>query len=695
MPTFTVQASGSTAVAKNHPNTNYSDLTQYKLYVEPFTNHSGSYDGWDNILLKFGEPAAAYKYKRVTMVRLVIYAMPTSGILGSWGSAYIAAYGQGLAEPLDTSTVTYATQPKLYGNGDGVGSARWSELNQVVQAEVVFSMSLYEAARKKNLESGMRNGFAFAFSSGGDGRASEAIFYGVKSSYKPFLECEYSDDDVGIQASDFAPSSGAFVNRKQKNTFTWACKDDTDLTQVCFAEIKQTSAVFEWRVKNASTSKTINVSGATTACTVPANTFPSGTIEWRVKVTANSGTTTTSAWQEITTTDVTPSCKPVSPSGIVIDATIVNRFSWQHIISTGTPQSKADLQWSADGTTWNTLATVTGENQYYDVPANTFTSGTKYWRVRTYNTDGTASAWSDKAEFIAINAPSAPSIVIQSTGPRPRITWQTSEQEAYQLTLSSGYASGTVYGTEKAWRSPVYLADGSYTVRVRVQNKYGMWSEWSAAALPISHTEGEAINLTVTAGHEAALTWQTAGSYDFYLVERDGVAIARTVQKQYIDHTSIGSVTYRVRGCYDESDNYGVSNSDTVEILPETNMICDLETGVWLEMRLSETQLRTNRTSFSAGVSTVHLAGLAYPVEERSEQRDRALSVACAWPHAQRAAALALEALVGRLVCLKDRYGNMVIGSLPSLESNCDEFMRHYSFTISHTNREEAIALDP
>lgn len=695
MPTFTVQASGSTAVAKNHPNTNYSDLTQYKLYVEPFTNHSGSYDGWDNILLKFGEPAAAYKYKRVTMVRLVVYAMPTAGILGSWGSAYIAAYGQGLAEPLDTSTVTYATQPKLYGNGDGGGSARWSELNQVVQAEVVFSMSLYEAARKKNLESGMRNGFAFAFSSGGDGRASEAIFYGVKSSYKPFLECEYSDDDVGIQASDFAPSSGAFVNRKQKNTFTWACKDDTDLTQVCFAEIKQTSAVFEWRVKNASASNTISVSGATTACTVPANTFPSGTIEWRVKVTANSGTTTTSAWQEITTTDVTPTAKPVSPSGIVIDATIVNRFSWQHIISTGTPQSKADLQWSADGTTWNTLATVAGENQYYDVPANKFTSGTKYWRVRTYNTDGTASAWSDKAEFIAINAPSAPSIVIQSTGPRPRITWQTSEQEAYQLTLSSGYASGTVYGTEKAWRSPVYLADGSYTVRVRVQNKYGMWSEWSAAALPISHTEGEAITMTVTAGHEAALTWQTAGSYDFYLIERDGVAIARTVQKQYIDNTSIGSVTYRVRGCYDESDNYGVSNSDTVEILPETNMICDLETGVWLEMRLSETQLRTNRTSFSAGVSTVHLAGLAYPVEERSEQRDRALSVACAWPHAQRAAALALEALVGRLVCLKDRYGNMVIGSLPSLESNCDEFMRRYSFTISHTNREEAITLDP
>lgn len=691
MPIFTVQASGSTAVAKNHPNTNYSNLAQYKLFAEPFTGTKGDVNNGDNIYIKFPTPGDAYKFKRVTNVTLTIYAQPTEE--SETGYKQIWAYVSGLASPLDVSTVTYATRPSAYRQSISLhADGYWSTLNEIIQLSADYKP--YSEERKAELKSGIKNGFVFAFRGAPSG-TSEAIFYGEKSTRKPFLTCEYSNDNVGIKADNFSPSSKAFVNRLQKNTFTWDATDDTATTQVCFAEIKQTSAVFEWRVKNASTSNTISVSGATTACTVPANTFPSGTIEWRVKVTANSGTTTTSAWQEITTTDVTPTAKPVSPSGIVIDATIVNRFSWQHIISTGTPQSKADLQWSADGTSWNTLATVTGENQYYDVPANKFTSGTKYWRVRTYNTDGTPSEWSDKAEFIAINAPSAPSIVIQSTGPRPRITWQTTEQEAYQLTLSNGYASGTVYGTEKAWRSPVYLADGSYTVRVRVQNKYGMWSEWSAAALPVSHTEGEAITLSVDASHEAALTWQTAGSYDFYLIERDGVAIGRTVQKQYVDHTSIGSVTYRVRGCYDESDNYGVSNSDTVEILPETNMICDLETGVWLEMRLSETQLRTNRTSFSAGVSTVHLAGLAYPVEERSEQRDRALSVACAWPHAQRAAALALEALVGRLVCLKDRYGNMAIGSLPSLESNCDEFMRRYSFTISHTNRKEAITLDP
>lgn len=694
MPIFTVQASGSTAVAKNHPNTNYSNLAQYKLFVDPFTGEAGNVKQGDNIYIKFPVPGDAYKFKRVSKVTLSFYAQPTED--SGNGNKQIWTYVNAVESQFDTSVITYATRPEISQTYTGISEhadGKWTALNEIVQLNAVFDLAQYRV-KKEEVKKGIENGFVVAFRGAVSG-TSEAVFYGEKSTRKPFLTCEYSNDNVGIKADNLSPSAGAFVNRAQKNTFTWDAEDDTDLTQVCFAEVKQTAAVFEWRVKNASTSKTISVSGSTTSCTVPANTFPSGTLEWRVKVTANSGTTTTSAWQEITTTDVTPTAKPVSPSGIVIDATIVNRFSWKHIISTGTPQSKADLQWSADGTTWNTLVTVTGENQYYDVPANKFTSGTKYWRVRTYNTDGTPSEWSDKAEFIAINAPSAPSIVIQSTGPRPRITWQTSEQEAYQLTLSSGYASGTVYGTEKAWRSPVYLADGRYTIRVRVQNKYGMWSEWSAAALPVSHTEGEAITLSVDAAHEAALTWQTAGSYDFYLIERDGVAIARTAQKQYVDHTSIGSVTYRVRGCYADSDNYGLSNTVTAEILPDTAMISDLESGTWQRLPLSETILRTNRISRAATISTVHLSGLAYPVAERTEFRDMAMQISCAFTAKNRAAALALEALVGRLVCAKTTQGDMVTGYLTALEKNADAIMSRYSFEIQNIHREEAITLDP
>ena len=510
----------------------------------------------------------------------------------------------------------------------------------------------------------------------------------AKSSNRPYMVVSYREDNVRATPTDMAPASG-YVPKKAANTFSWGLK----LSGQCLEEVKATATAFRWRAGSSGTINTISC-GTAQKVTVPAGTFTTDEIQWSVAVVLNTGETVTSDWITLTTAEAAPTAKPVSPSGIVVDATIANRFSWQHIISTGTPQSKADLQWSADGTTWNAIATVTGEKQYYDVPANTFASGTKYWRVRTYNTDGTASEWSDKAEFIAINAPSAPPIVIQSTGPRPKITWQTTEQEAYELTLSDGYASGTIYGTEKAWRSPVYIADGSYTVSVRVQNQYGMWSEWSAAALPVSHTEGEVITLTASAGYEATLAWQTAGSYDFYMIERDGEAIARTEQKEYIDHTSVGSVTYRVRGCYADTDDYGLSNAQTATVLPDTAMICDLGTGAWQRLPLSETILRTSRIYRAATIQTAHLAGLAYPVAERTGFRDLSIQLSCAFLRKDRAAALALEALTGRLVCVKTKQGDMAIGHLAALEKDADEIMSRYSFEIANIHWEEAVHLD-
>ena len=666
MPTATIYANKSAYLPYAYPNTNdHSSTTIIPSDVDR-----------DKFLVGFSGAPNSIRFKRIDKCTLFLHGVgDQQGYSGSKDSWWHRFRAYEIAEAFNAETVTYNTAPS-----EGMFNGRWDPEGTSAAETTGHIWHSGENITKGGLSNWYRYGISVWTI-----KSIDTAY----SSYKPYMVVSYLDDDVTVTPTGMSPASG-YVPKGSTNVFSWGLA----ISGECLEEVKATSTTFRWRAGSSGTINTI-ACGTAQKVTVPAGTFTTDDIQWSVSVTLNTGETVTSNWITLSTAEAASTAKPVSPAGIVIDATIVNRFSWQHIISTGTPQSKADLQWSADGATWNTLATVTGENQYYDVPANTFTSGTKYWRVRTYNTDNTASAWSDAAEFIAINAPSAPSIVIQSPGPRPRITWQTSEQEAYQLTLSNGYASGTVYGTEKAWRSPVYLADGSYTVRVRVQNQYGMWSEWSAAALPVSHTEGEAITLTVSAGREAALSWQTAGSYDFYLIERDGIAIARTGTKEYTDKRSIGSVTYRVRGCYDDSDNYGVSNSDTVEILPETNTICDLSTGVWLDMRLSETQLRTNRVSFAAGVSTVHLAGLAYPVEERSEQRDRSLAVACAWPHSQRASALALEALVGRLVCLKDHYGNMAIGTLPSLESNSDEFMRRYSFTVTHTNQEEAITLDP
>lgn len=694
MPTFTVQASGSTAVAKNHPNTNYSDLTQYKFFVEPFTGDAGNIKRGDNVYINFPVPGDTYKFKRVTKVTLAFYAQPTAESDATYKEIW--TYVNALASQFDADAMTYATRPEIYQPFTGVSeqaNGNWTDLNEIIQLNAVFDLKNYKS-KKEELQQGIRNGFVVALR-GGESGTSEAIIFGAKSTRKPSLVCEYSDDTVGITADGFAPTAGAFVNRFEKNMFTWRCDDDTADSQVCFAEIKQTSAVFEWRVKNASASNTISVSGATTACTVPANTFPSGTIEWRVKVTANSGTTTTSAWQEITTTDVTPTAKPVSPSGIVIDATIVNRFSWQHIISTGTPQSKADLQWSADGTTWNTLATVAGENQYYDVPANKFTSGTKYWRVRTYNTGGIAGEWSDAAQIVVIAAPTAPSIQIKSTGPRPSISWQTSEQEAYQVELDGKLSVGTHYGTDKTWTSPAYLADGSHTVRVRVQNQYGMWSDWGAAALPVTNTPGASITLSVQASSVADLNWQTSGSYDFYLVYRNDKPIAKLTQTQYTDELSSGNVIYQVRGCYADSSNYGLSSAVTVTITTGQYVtLYGIASGKKVMLKHCGLKNQPVQNAINRDIQYIFMYGSTYPHAERSEFVTKKVGgTAVFLPGEDKAG---FDALIGELVCLKTQSGEMVIGYLneTSDTSRVNPDKSVVNFSIQQIDYAEVIDID-
>ena len=83
-------------------------------------------------------------------------------------------------------------------------------------------------------------------------------------------------------------------------------------------------------------------------------------------------------------------------------------------------------------------------------------------------------------------------------------------------------------------------------MRVRVQNEYGFWSAWGAAPLQIINTPGSAITLTAETGREVTLAWAASG-FDYYIVYRDGTAIARTTEPLYTDRTSIGQVKYQVR----------------------------------------------------------------------------------------------------------------------------------------------------
>ena len=577
-----------------------------------------------------------------------------------------------LSEPFDPLVVTYATRQAIHFSKVRISGWYASDLPKL--CESAYGLPIMDAAKNGAY---MDTAVTMSWAS-----------IATKGTNRPYIPVSIDDTvTCGLKISEAAPTSGAII-KSESNIFTWG----TEAAQKCIAELRQTSAVFRWRSGTSGTILTIPVSGSTQSVTVPANTFAGTTsIQWQVAVTANSGVVTTSDWATLSTADATPTAAPLSPVDTVIDGSKDVLFQWQHSISTGTAQSKADLQKSTDGSTWQTLATVTGAARQWTCPAGTLTSSIKFWRVRTYNADGIPGEWSDAAQIVVIAAPTAPSIQIKSTGPRPSISWQTSEQEAYQVELDGKLSGGTRYGTDKTWTSPAYLSDGSHTVRVRVQNQYGMWSDWGAAALPVTNTPGASISLSVEASSAAELSWQTTGGYDFYLVYRDGKPIAKLTQTQYTDELSSGNVTYQVRGCYDDSSNYGLSAEIRVQVLADVHMVSDLDAGETLRLPYSDSQHRQTTRTLSRQVELLQLSGAYYPVAVEVDSGTDALSITAALIDDEQVRRL--MSLVGKLVCAKTPQGDMVIGYITSLPKQHDGFLNVFSFTIERIDYDDEVTL--
>ena len=506
----------------------------------------------------------------------------------------------------------------------------------------------------------------------------------------PQLLITFDDSNVQPKLTTPAPASGVRLNKASAITFS------TSLVQSDVFTIKSltpASGTFEYRLKGASSSTTAaaTISSTTILYTAPANTFAAGEYEYRFTVTDNLGQTVYTAWSSFDTRDTVPTATADEPSGNLLDGDQPISFRWTHINESGSAQTKAELQKSADGSTWTALTTVTGSANEYSAPAGTFASGTWFWRVRTYNLDNAAGAWSDAASFVTVSAPSAPKVIVQAS-PRPLITWQTNEQSAYQIQLDTAVDT-TDYGSGKSWRSPVYLDDGLHVARVRVQNSYGVWSEWGSATFTVSHTASGAVVLTVDADHRAELSWSYAGSWTEFVVYRDGVAIAKTTDYSYTDDYSVATVRYQVRACAsDGTYNYSLSNEVTVSVMPETVMLSALGSGNWLFLRLSTAQHRTNTIKASRAFSLTHLTGRKFPEAELTEFCDRSISVSYATD--DEAEKAALEALMGSPVCLKTPGGKMVIGILDTLSETESMFYSSYTFAVSQMHYPEEADLD-
>lgn len=657
-------------------------MAEVKLYAnqsaainytnESYNNHDAQvFTGTDLGIMSFAFDSPISPYNKITSIALWLYFEQ----IYKYYNSYVSILGSSF----DEASVTYANKPGAYSR---------KQLTLPGATQNTYKAVGEIASTSADIIRAIKYGLMFQCD-------STVHYYSSHSDNKPYLAIELSEELATGYLKDFSPTTG-YIDLSKDNIFGFDFEQKADEPSITPLAVK--SFTLQLRKHGQTEIKSINVTtwaGDAPNVTVPAGTISGESIDWRVIAKTNANQTLTSDWMTLSVKDVPPTAWAISPKDVVVDGSKDQIFIWGHASSTGTAQSKTDLQKSTDGSTWQTLATVTGAARQWTCPAGTLTSSIKYWRVRTYNADGIAGEWSDAAQIVVIAAPTAPSIQIKSTGPRPSISWQTSEQEAYQVELDGKLSGGTHYGTDKTWTSPAYLADGSHTVRVRVQNQYGMWSNWGAAALPVTNTPGASITLTVQASSVADLNWQTSGSYDFYLVYRNGNPIAKLTQTQYTDELSSGDVTYQVRGCYADSSNYGLSGAVTVTITTGQYVtLYGIASGKKVTLKHCGLKNQPVQNAINRDIQYIFMYGSTYPHAERSEFVTKKVGgTAVFLPGEDKAG---FDALIGELVCLKTQSGEMVIGYLneTSDTSRVNPDKSVVNFSIQQIDYAEVIDID-
>lgn len=480
--------------------------------------------------------------------------------------------------------------------------------------------------------------------------------------------------DLQLYASNLSPSGG-YVDETKVKTFSWRLSannsDELD------ALTENASVQLQWRASPSAAVNNIDASSLY-SINVPADTFPStGTPQWRVAVTDSYGNVTYSDWIAFTTTDSIGTATPVSPINTIVSGAESKVFSWTYNSATGSAPSGAVLQRSSDGSTWENLKTVSGSETNTLVDLSSFSGGQFYWRVQANNNDGEAGPWSDPVSFVLLAAPLTPTVTASQT-PRPDVSWQATGQQAYQIVIDGLFDSGSIFGTEKNYKLPILLPDGQHLIKVRVQNSFGIWSEFGAAAVYVSNVPGVEIELRADrSAFDVSLSW-TGGEYSRYLVRRNGQIIGLTIEQNFTDLSALGNAEYSVIGIDDSTDNYAESNTAAVFMCINGPVITAMDNHQWISLRLSSESSRKITYNKTRNVTYRHVYGAEYPVAEFSNERDEYISFSTAMADCQESDLF--ESLVGKKVILKTKDG-VYTGILEATKAS-GSFFREFNCSI-------------
>lgn len=448
----------------------------------------------------------------------------------------------------------------------------------------------------------------------------------------------------------------------------------------------QNSATFYWRAGTSGSYTAINISGSTMSVSIPANTFPSGTVQYYVSAVGSDGHTSTTPVYTISTADTLPVSTAISPAGSVEDGSAPITARWSVSNASGSAPTRIDLCYMRNGDAEYTyILNQPGSLRSYVFPAGTFLAGQNTWGVRAYNIDDSPGSWVTK-QFIVIAAPAAP-VVTTDGAPFATFNWQGDGQQAWRLTVD-GKLYGPFFGTDRSYTLPDYLRDGNHTASVEIQGQYGLWSQPGTVSFTVANSGGDAVDLGASFGVDAELYWSTGASTADFLVYRDGVRIGHTANTGFVDRFVLGEHSWQVINRL-PGGMYTASNIVTGLLRSCETVVAAFSGGDWIKLRLSENSASEQRFTFSRTQSLRHMRGAVYPVLELGPYEDGSGSYDTAFEDVPSAAAF--ETLRGKLVIIKSRGGNVVIGALTNLEKRAKHFFLAYTFTVQRCHWEDFV----
>lgn len=477
-------------------------------------------------------------------------------------------------------------------------------------------------------------------------------------------------------------SASTIIDNTKANNFRWTWSNANGT--------RPNGADAQWSSDGGTSWNNLTSVSGSDSFSVPANTLPvSSTLSWRVRAYNIDGTA--GSWSSpasFTTVDTLPVSTPMSPVGTVEDGSAPITFHWNVVNQSGAAVISSTLQWAEYGQQFTTLATISGSGTSYTVPGGTFPAGRIYWRVRSTNRQNNAGPWSSNSaySFVNVTAPNAPSVNTDAA-PFATITWQADGQQAWRLTVD-GKIYGPFFGTDKSFTLPDYLPDGEHSASVEVQGQYGLWSQPGTITFTVANEPGDGIELQGSFGTDAALSWITESPVRDFLIYRDGVRIGHTAGYAFFDRLVLGAHAWRVVNRLADG-NYSISNEVSGTLRSCTTQIAPAAGGEWLPLRLSEHSNDEQIFNYSRSYSLRHVAGAELPVLELSPYKDVSGTYDTAFACLQQAKAF--EGLRGRVVIIKSRGDNVLIGALTELRKRAGTFSLVYEFTVQACHWEDYV----